>query len=210
MALNSTTASPLDIRICFIGDSFVNGTGDPEYLGWVGRICQQAAKQGHILTSYNLGVRRETSLQIEQRWQQEATCRLPETCEGRLVFSFGANDTTYENGQSRVNPSDSIACTRRILEVAQAQYPVLMIGPPPVGDQAHNTRIETLSQLFAEVCQDLGVPYLDTYKKLIQSPIWTLEVTSGDGAHPGAAGYTMLADLIQQWTAWKAWFPSGK
>lgn len=26
------------MRICFIGDSFVNGTGDDTCLGWVGRI----------------------------------------------------------------------------------------------------------------------------------------------------------------------------
>ena len=25
------------MRICFFGDSFVNGTGDDECLGWVGR-----------------------------------------------------------------------------------------------------------------------------------------------------------------------------
>jgi hypothetical protein len=25
---------PSDIRTCFIGDSLVNGVGDPEYLGW--------------------------------------------------------------------------------------------------------------------------------------------------------------------------------
>lgn len=200
----------MDIRICFIGDSFVNGTGDPEYLGWVGRICQHAAKQGHDLTSYNLGVRRETSLQIENRWQQEATRRLTDSGEGRLVFSFGVNDTTYEEGKSRVSPSDSVACARRILGAAQGTYPVLMIGPPPLADNAHNTRIETLSQLFAEVCQDMGVPYLDIYKTLVQSPIWNMEVTSGDGAHPGAAGYTMLADLIGHWKAWKAWFPSQK
>ena len=23
------------MRICFVGDSMTNGTGDPEYLGWV-------------------------------------------------------------------------------------------------------------------------------------------------------------------------------
>lgn len=32
------------MRICFIGDSFVNGTGDPECLGWAGRICVTARK----------------------------------------------------------------------------------------------------------------------------------------------------------------------
>ncbi|MBD0269986.1 MAG: lipase [Cyanobacteria bacterium Co-bin8] len=195
------------MRICFIGDSFVNGTGDSEYLGWVGRVCQKAAKAGHELTGYNLGVRRETSLQIEQRWQVEASCRLPETCQGRLVFAFGVNDAAEENGKSRVNPDDSVACARRLLLAAKAAYPVLMVGPPPVGDKAHNARIETLSQLFAEVCREIDVPYLEIYSKLVQSPVWHLEVTRGDGSHPATPGYQMLADLISQWSAWKAWFP---
>jgi lysophospholipase L1-like esterase len=26
------------MRICFVGDSITNGTGDPEYLGWVSRV----------------------------------------------------------------------------------------------------------------------------------------------------------------------------
>jgi hypothetical protein len=45
------------IRICFLGESFVNGTGDQEYLGWTGRICVNAHKKGHDITYYNLGVR---------------------------------------------------------------------------------------------------------------------------------------------------------
>jgi len=28
-----------DIRICFIADSFVDGTGDETYPGWAGRLC---------------------------------------------------------------------------------------------------------------------------------------------------------------------------
>lgn len=31
-----------DIRICFIGDSLVNGTGDEAALGWAGRLCAMA------------------------------------------------------------------------------------------------------------------------------------------------------------------------
>lgn len=196
----------LDVRICFIGDSFVNGTGDPEYLGWVGRLCQKTVRPGQELTAYNLGVRRETSLQIEPRWQSEVSCRLPTDCAGRLVFSFGVNDTTEENGRSRVSPDDSIACARRILQTAKHHYPVLLIGPPPVADPAHNTRIETLSQLLDITCQEIGVPYLETYRKLVQSPLWHLEASQGDGAHPAAAGYKMLADLVLQWPAWKGWF----
>ena len=50
-----------DLRLCFVGDSFVNGTNDPDYLGWTGRVSILARGRGHMLTCYNLGVRRDTS-----------------------------------------------------------------------------------------------------------------------------------------------------
>jgi acyl-CoA thioesterase I len=97
-----------DIRICFVGDSFVNGVGDRTYLGWIGRLCQNLAAQGFAITHYNLGVRRDTSADIEKRWELEATHRLPKGCDNRIVFSFGTNDTTWENGQQRVSGINSL------------------------------------------------------------------------------------------------------
>lgn len=35
-------SEPQEIRICFVGESFVNGTGDPAFLGWTGRVCANA------------------------------------------------------------------------------------------------------------------------------------------------------------------------
>ena len=61
------------MRICFVGDSFVNGTGDPECLGWPGRICAAARRAGHDVTYYNLGVRRDTSGDVQARWELEGT-----------------------------------------------------------------------------------------------------------------------------------------
>lgn len=39
--------------VCFVGDSFVAGFGDPEHRGWVGRVAA-----GSAATVYNLGIRR--------------------------------------------------------------------------------------------------------------------------------------------------------
>jgi len=50
------SASRQEIRICFVGESFVNGTGDPEFLGWTGRVCRDAQRKGYEITHYNLGV----------------------------------------------------------------------------------------------------------------------------------------------------------
>ena len=42
------------MRICFFGDSFVNGTGDDDCRGWPGRLCAEARQRGCDVTLYNL------------------------------------------------------------------------------------------------------------------------------------------------------------
>src|SRR5262245_46811519 len=89
--LPTPSASGHHMRICFIGDSLVAGTGDPEYLGWAGRISAAARRRGHDVTCYNLGIRGNTSAQILARWRSEAEARFVEGQDCRLIFSFGVN-----------------------------------------------------------------------------------------------------------------------
>ena len=201
------TSQPLkEIRICFLGESFVNGTGDPECLGWAGRICQNAFSKGFDITYYNLGVRRETSHELRKRWLQEVSYRLPQQYNGRLVFSFGANDTTIENGKSRVSLQDSITNLRDILTIAKDLYPVLVVSAPPIDDKEQNQRISDLSKEFVKVCTQLNIPYLNVFSELIESDIWMNELKKYDGAHPRAAGYQVFAEIVQNWQGWLNWF----
>src|SRR5215813_4550550 len=103
-----------DYRICFVGDSFVNGTCDPEFLGWAGRLARDVRASGVDLTYYNLGIRRETSVDIAARWLSECRARLPDFCRPYVVFSFGVNDTTIDSRALRVEESFSVATARRI------------------------------------------------------------------------------------------------
>jgi lysophospholipase L1-like esterase len=194
------------LRICFVGDSFINGAGDPECLGWAGRICANAGSLGHDITYYNMGIRRETSTEVKERWQREVPYRLPPAHEGRIVFSFGANDTTIENGKTRVSFETSLANTRNILKVAKQMCPVLMVGIAPVGELEQDRRIARLSAAFALVCHDIDVPYLDIFTCLQASDVWINDAMANDGAHPRAAGYTHLAQLVQNWQPWLSWF----
>jgi lysophospholipase L1-like esterase len=193
-----------DIRICFFGESFVNGTGDRTHLGWTGRLCQVLSQRSDRITYYNLGVRRETSTELLGRWQQECDHRFPPDCHHRVVFSFGVNDTTMEKGSRRVALARSLENARQILSVAKRRYSVLMVGPAAIADKLQNIRINELSGHFAQLCEALNVPYLDIFTPLSQSDIWMQEAAAGDGAHPDAAGYTELAHLVQQWSAWNA------
>ncbi len=193
------------MRICFVGDSFVNGFGDPTFLGWAGRLCVAAQQQGHEITYYNLGIRGQTSRQIARRWQSEVTARLPEGIDGRIVFSFGANDVILENGAVRVPPAESLHNARSILTAAQQLFPTIMVGPTPLLEDELDQRLSLLSQQLAQLCQEIQIPYLEVFTALQHNQIWKEEVAANDGAHPRAAGYAQLAQLVQDWSAWQSW-----
>ena len=198
-----------DIHVCFFGDSVVNGTGDPECLGWTGRACGDARIKGYDVTYYNLGVRGETSADIASRWREEACRRLlvpDKEINPGVVFSFGINDTAMMEGERRVRLEDSTRDTNRILSEATLLSPVLMVGPPPIANPGRNSEIQALSEEFKSICKSLDVPYLDVSNELIRSQVWMDEVSAVDGAHPSAAGYREFAQLIINWSAWLAWF----
>ncbi len=187
-------SDPTDIRICFIGDSLVNGVGDPEYLGWTGRICAYARRKGHYVTHYNLGVRGHTSADIASRWRDEAGRRLyppNSTIEPRIVFSFGTNDTLVIGGQRRVSFEQSVGNTSRIVSEARTLCPALMVGPSPISDEIRQDEIKALS---------------DVFDRLLASEAWMGEIAVGDGAHPGANGYNALARIVHDWSGWLSWF----
>jgi lysophospholipase L1-like esterase len=195
------------MRICFIGDSFVSGAYDDECMGWVGRISAAARRRKHDVSPYNLGVRGETSIQIARRWRAEADARQSVQQEGRLVFEFGVNDARDVNGTRQLEAAQSLAAAREILAAAIAWKPTLMIGPPPGGDEARNHRVKELSQSLAGLCTQLGVPYFDSFTPLFASSTFIPSVKAIDGTHPNASRYAEWARAIDDWPAWRSWLP---
>jgi acyl-CoA thioesterase I len=194
------------MRICFVGDSFVNGTGDDDCLGWVGRLCSNARQHGRDVTCYNLGIRRDTSADIAARWEAEVAARLPPEHDGRLVFSFGVNDCVDAgNGRTRIHLDESLANTRSILSRARARYPTLMIGPPGSGDTALDQRVKHLSERIATICDDVSVPFLSVWPVLVDNRIWREEARQGDGVHPNRGGYLAMHNAILSWQPWRDW-----
>ncbi|MBI9113763.1 DUF459 domain-containing protein [Sanguibacter suaedae] len=184
-----------DVRLCVLGDSFVAGVGDTSGFGWVGRLAGAAATEGVALTTYNLGVRRETTSDVAARAADEVRPRLAGIAEPRVVLATGVNDTVVENGTQRVSTAETLAALTRIVH-ALSPSPLLLVGPPPVEDPEHDRRVATLSEALADRAADLGVPFVDTYAALRDDATWRSEVAAGDGYHPGPAGYERLAQVL--------------
>ena len=197
----------MDLRIGFFGDSFVNGFGDPDGLGWVGRVCAAASGRGHVVTCYNAGIRGNTSAEARDRWRDETLRRLPPEHARALVFSFGVNDCLTVSGGRRLEPAASVANAWQILGEAKALAPTLMVGPPPIAEPDVNARVHALIPALQAVCQEKAVPFLDVFGPLLASDAWMHETAGGDGAHPGRGGYQAVAALVDGWAPWRAWLP---
>jgi lysophospholipase L1-like esterase len=192
------------MRMCFIGDSFVQGIGDPEYRGWVGRVLQ--ATYGDI-TAFNLGLRRNTSEDVLRRCWQEVEARTLPDADNRLVVSFGSNDMVEERGVLRVAPARSLDNLTLLLDgCEQRSIAALVVGPPPVIDagEGHLRRTLNLADEMAAFCGSRQVPFIATTQALADDPAWVREALTGDGAHPGRAGYQRLADIVLAgpWHRW--------
>ncbi|HEY4133749.1 MAG TPA: GDSL-type esterase/lipase family protein [Alphaproteobacteria bacterium] len=210
-----------ELRICFFGDSLTHGTRDDTTLGWPGRLCAKAVSRGHDVTLYNLGIRRDTSADIARRWQAEAVARLPSPKTCALVFSFGVNDMACDEGSLfRVTPADSHKNAREIVAAASGRWPVLWVSPAPIGRNDtvncalwsleadyQDKRAAQLTQDYARIAAELNVPFLDVFTPLSRSRIWRWSLArGGDGVHPSARGYALMAKLVERWPAWKTWF----
>ena len=195
-----------DRRVFFVGDSYVVGIGDPERRGWVGRVAERSDRDGTPVTVYNLGVRRDTSDDIARRWAAEVGARRVAGSEDRMVVAFGVNDT--DGSPPRVPADRSVANLRAIAgEAAAARLPVLVVGPPPVDDRAQNRRIAALDAQLDTAADELGLPYVSVYAALAADPRWIGEVERGDGSHPAAQGYALLAELVEP--VWRRWIRGG-
>jgi len=197
-----------DRRILFFGDSFVAGVGDPTGLGWVGRVVAASHGGGRPITAYNLGVRGDTSADVAARFAVELDARTrAETATYGVVLGVGANDMTVTDNRLRVAPGLAVATLNRLIDRTRARgHGVLIVGPPPVGDEAQDERISELSTQFAHVATHRGIAFVETAKPLCAHEGWRSEAAANDGSHPGAAGYAALATLVLDagWTDWLA------
>ena len=187
----------MDVRVCFLGDSFTAGVGDPTGAGWVGPVAAVARRAGWELTAYGLGVRRDTSVDVARRFLAEASWRLRDGNRYGVVVTVGLNDVVLADGRRRVPRERSLAALAEVLDGAAARgWAALVVGPPPVSQADESARAADLSAGMAAQCAARAVPFVDT-TGLADDAVWVAEVAAGDAYHPSTRGYARLAALVE-------------
>lgn len=197
---------PRDVGLVFVGDSFVAGYGDPKALGWVSRVVARTAHPDLDVSSYNLGIRGQSSADLLNRWRSEGLPRWAERRERRVVVGVGHSDLDQDLSiaRSRLNMAN-------VLDDATARgISPFVVGPPPTLDAEFNRRLEALVEAQSDVCVRRSVPFVDCYYPLLEHDQWLSELAAAhDQRHPGQAGYGLLAWLVLHggWERWLAVAP---
>lgn len=176
---------------CFFGDSLTLGFGDETGLGWTGRITNRLMTKNSSITSYNLGIRKDTSTLLEQRWRSEAGLRKLDDVEFKLIFSFGVADVI-----NQIQTEDTLAAAFILLTKAMDMGDILMVGPTPIVNALQCEEISLLSELLGGMCHRLGVPFISTIDAMTPSAVYAQALADGDTVHPTGTGYAELADYI--------------
>ncbi|NHN56407.1 G-D-S-L family lipolytic protein [Calidifontibacter sp. DB0510] len=191
---------PRQVGVCFVGDDFVAGLGDPKALGWVSRVVARTPHAGVDVATYNLGIRGDSSTEILGRWQAETAPRWAHSNERRLVLSSGLADIEQglSTARSRLNLANVLD------DASSAAIATFVVGPPPTLDNDTNERLQVLVDAQADVCSRRGVTYVDCFRPLLGHDQWQTDLAAGDGRHPGQAGYGLIAWLVLH-AGWQHW-----
>ncbi|MDV8000972.1 SGNH/GDSL hydrolase family protein [Rhodococcus sp. IEGM 1408] len=187
-------SEPRDLPVCVIGDSFVAGYGDETGRGWTALLVEEGSRAGLRLRFMVAGIGGDTSQMILARWDEVDRRRaaFPTTA---VIAEFGVNDVMEHEGAVRVDEAGTVAALRGMI-ARTPEGRLLVVGPPPVVWDGVNERITARAAAMAEVCAEAGVPFVPTFDRLLAGGAWMREVTAGDGAHPGPAGYEEFARVV--------------
>jgi acyl-CoA thioesterase-1 len=198
--------APVDMRLIFIGDSIVAGSGDDECRGWVRRVGSASRRAGVDHTPYNLGIGGDTTADVLARWEHEVTRRLNPEIENRLAIQVGVNDA--RDGVER-EPQASLADLAELVEAVRGTgLKPLVVGPIPTAQAAESDRIGALSERFAALCAEHGVAFIELHAGLHASGSFHASLTA-DGYHPDAEGYDQIAQVVLH-NGWWEWLARGR
>ena len=194
----------------FFGDSVTLGVNDAPAGGWVSRLAGKAAQAGLSVppdTFYNMGVRRNSSRMILDRFEAEFKARTMEGVPSYLLFCFGTVDMAAPKGFPNIPVGESAANARDILLKAKTFGATALVSAPPVADKEHCQRLDALCTAYSAICSAIDVPFVDIFHPLLKIGYVN---DLADGVHPGPAGNDMIASALLQAPELADWFKNEK
>ncbi len=159
----------------------------------------------------NRGVSGQTTPQILLRFRQDVLALKPEI----VVILAGTNDIAENTGPTTLGMIEdnlkSMAELARGNRVRPILASVLPAAVYPWRPEIHPIeKILALNQWMKEYAATEGIGYLDYYSAMVNDQHGLKAEFGGDGVHPNAAGYTIMAPLVADAIARSKLQPSKK
>lgn len=197
------------MRILIFGDSITYGAWDTEG-GWVERLKRdlhtQVVQSNGIVKRqiFNLGIGGDTSTKILRRMPAEIEARRSAKWPLLLVFTFGANDERFLNGEPEISIEEFTKNTEQIIAIAKHYTDtILFIGSAPLGEQRidfggyeySDERIKEYEQIMRDIVAHADIPFVPIRPIFETARPDTL--FSHDGLHPNDKGHRLIAETMQ-------------
>lgn len=205
-------------KLVVLGDSGVQGWGDPLEGGWCERLRRHWMELPGAPVVYNLGVRGDGLERLAARLNDEVTRRgeLRRQNPQGILLGIGLNDTARIgriDGRPQLDPEAFLFGMDQLLRQAKALAPVHVIGLTPVLDQAMPyaevlwyglEAIRRYEGLLEEACLEANVPFLPLLNELLEDPAWP-EWLCSDGLHLNSDGHGQVYRRLRRWPALLDW-----
>lgn len=177
---------PGENRVVFMGNSITEG--------WAPRFDSLFPGQPYI----GRGISGQTTPQMLVRFRQDVVALHPKV----VVILGGTNDIAGNTGPSTLEMiEDNLAS---MTELAKANgIRVILVSVLPVADYPWRKGLEPAMKIVAlnawlkDYAARVGETYLDLHSAMADSNHGMKPELSGDGVHPNAAGYALMARLTE-------------
>jgi acyl-CoA thioesterase-1 len=186
-----------ELRVVFLGDSITQGWDLSTFFKGKPYV--------------NRGISGQTTPQILLRFRQDVLALKPES----VVILAGTNDLAENTGPTTLEMIEDNLKSMAELARGNGVRPILASALPaavyPWKPEIQPVdKILALNQWMKEYAGKEGIVYLDYYSSLVNDQHGMNAEFSGDGVHPNAAGYAIMAPLVADAIARSKLQPSKK
>lgn len=144
-------------------------------------------------TLYNLGVRKNTTKNIFERFEKEFQDRNFPNSQAYFILMCGVVDMVMPENTTLLSIDESKDYFKKLLLSAQKKGNIFVSSPSPVVNEAHKERIAKLVTEQEQICSDLHIPYFNIFDELNNNEFLQ---DLKDGIHPNQIGNIFIAEKI--------------